>query len=74
MGCYLAIFTQNEKTGKGSHIFVIVIGELPSGDLLEKWKKREFVIGEWGVLSIIKSGEYWVSLNFEKVLIHSVCL
>ena len=53
-------FHKNEKNGKGiPYCNVVVIGELPSGDLLEKnGKNRESVIGEWGVLSIIKSGEY----------------
>ena len=25
MGCHLAIFTQNEKTGKGSHIAMLLL-------------------------------------------------
>ena len=57
MGCHLAIFTQNEKTGKGSHIaMLLLLGNCHLVIYLKKWKKREFVIGEWGMLSIIKMG------------------
>ena len=59
MGCHLAISTQNEKTGKGSHIaMLLLLGNCHPVIYLKKWKNRESVIGEWGVLSIIKSGEY----------------
>ena len=59
MGCHLAISTQNEKTGKGSHIaMLLLLGNCHPVIYLKNGKNRESVIGEWGVLSIIKSGEY----------------
>ena len=57
MGCHLAISMENEKTGKGSHIaMLLLLGNCHLVIYLKKWKKREFVIGEWGMLSIIKMG------------------
>ena len=56
MGCHLAISTENEKTGKGSHVAMLLLLGNCHLVIYLKMKKREIVIGEWGVLSIIKMG------------------
>ena len=40
MGCHLAISMENEKTGKGSHVAIILLlgNGVPSGDFLENEK------------------------------------
>ena len=58
MGCHLAISTQNEKTGKGSHIaMLLLLGNCHPVIYLKKWKKSGIRYRGMGS-TIIKSGEY----------------
>ena len=62
MGCHLAISTENEKTGKGSHVAMLLLLGNCHLVIYLKMKKREkgshvaivLLLGNGGVLSIIK--------------------
>ena len=46
MGCHLAIFTQNEKTGKGSHIaMLLLLGNCHLVIYLKNGKNGKLLLG-----------------------------